>query len=125
VLAVCALSIGCRRAPNFIPSSATSREALETALNTWVSGKRLGPIDTASPPIQVVDSAWFKGQRLSGYEILGEEKSQDGSPCFSVLLHKSSPKADESVRYIVTGRSPVWVYREDDYKRSQSWEGYK
>lgn len=126
VLAVCGLSIGCRRkAPDYIPSSDTSRQALETALNAWVNGQRAGPIETASPPIQVVDSVWWKGQRLASYEILSEETSPEGLPCFSVRLHKSKPPGDETVRYIVTGRSPVWVYREDDYKRSQSWEGLK
>lgn len=126
VLAVCSLGIGCsRKSPDFIPSSDTSRQALETALNAWVSGQRAGPIENASPPIQVVDSAWWKGQRLTSYEILDQETGQDGSPCFSVRLHKSKPRGDETVRYVVTGRSPVWVYREEDYKRSQSWEGLR
>jgi hypothetical protein len=125
VLAVCLISIGCRRkAPDYIPSAKTSREALDTALTAWVSGQPVGTINTASPPIQVVDSAWWKGQRLAGYEVLSEE-TRDGLPCFSVQLHKSRPRGEETVRYIVTGRSPVWVYREEDYKASQSWEGYK
>ena len=27
------------------------------------------------------------------------------------------PAGDQSVRYVVHGRDPVWVYREEDYKR--------
>jgi hypothetical protein len=126
VLAACELSMGCgRKAPDFIPSSKTGRQALEAALTAWVNGQRLGPINSVSPPIQVVDSAWWKGQRLAGYEILSEETDKNGLPCFSVRLHKSKPYGEETVRYLVTGRSQVWVYREEDYKSSQSWEGYK
>lgn len=125
VLAACVVSTGCRRSPNYIPSAKTGRQALEAALTAWVNGQRIGPIESASPPIQVVDSAWWKGQRLASFEILSEETSKEGLPCFSVRLHKSRPQGDETVRYLVTGQSPVWVYREEDYKSSQSWEGYK
>lgn len=126
VLALCAVSSGCgRKSPDYIPSAKTGREALETALSAWVNGQRIGPINTVSPPIQVVDSAWWKGQRLASYEVIGEEKNQDGLPCFSVRLHKSQPSGEETVRYLVTGKAQMWVYREDDYKRSQSWEGIR
>jgi hypothetical protein len=125
VLVACGVSTGCRRSPDYIPSVKTSREALETALSAWVNGQSVGPINTVSPPIQVVDTAWWKGQRLASYEVLGEETTKEGLPCFSVLLHKSKPSGDETVRYVITGKSPVWVYREEDYKKSQSWEGYK
>jgi hypothetical protein len=125
-LIVCGLSSGCgRKAPDYVPSSTSSREAVDAALTAWTRGQRIGPINTVSPPIQVVDSAWWKGQRLASYEIVSEETSADGLPCFTVRLHKSKPYREETVRYIVTGRSPMWVYREDDYKNSQSWGGYK
>jgi len=126
MLVSCGFSIGCgRRSPDYIPSVKTSREALDTALSAWVNGQPIGPINTVSPPIQVVDNAWWKGQRLAGYEVLDEETTKEGLPCFSVRLHKSAPSGEETVRYVITGKSPVWVYREEDYKKSQSWEGYK
>jgi hypothetical protein len=125
VLVACGASIGCHRSPDYIPSVKTSREALDTALSAWVNGQPIGPINTVSPPIQVVDTAWWKGQRLASYEVLDEETTKDGLPCFSVRLHKSAPSGEETVRYVITGKAPVWVYREEDYKKSQSWEGYK
>jgi hypothetical protein len=125
-LALCFVSSGCgRKSPDYIPSAKTGREALETALSAWVNGQPIGPINTVSPPIQVVDSAWWKGQRLASYEVIGEETTKEGLPCFSVRLHKSQPNGEETVRYLVTGTAQMWVYREEDYKRSQSWEGYK
>jgi hypothetical protein len=120
-----ACGAGCNRSPSFVPSSASSRQALEAVLGAWVNGQALGPVQTVSPPIQVVDSAWQKGQRLDSFEIIGEEKGKDGLPYFTVRLHKSRPQGEETVRYVVTGRSPMWVFREDDYKSTQSWEGYK
>ncbi len=125
VLGACGAGIGCHRSPDYIPSVKTSREALDTALSAWVNGQPIGPINTVSPPIQVVDTAWWKGQRLASYEVLDEETTKDGLPCFSVRLHKSAPSGEETVRYVITGKSPVWVYREEDYQKSQSWEGYK
>jgi hypothetical protein len=126
VLALCAVNNGCgRKSPDYIPSAQTGREALETALSAWVNGQPVGPINTVSPPIQVVDSAWWKGQRLTSFEVISEEKNQDGLPCFSVRLHKSRPPSEETVRYLVTGTAQLWVYREEDYKKSQSWEGVK
>jgi predicted small lipoprotein YifL len=126
VLALCGACIGCgRKSPDYIPSAKTSREALDTALSAWVNGQPVGPINTVSPPIQVVDSAWWKGQRLASYEVIGEETTKEGLPCFSVRLHKSQPHGEETVRYLVTGKAQMWIYREEDYKNSQSWEGYK
>lgn len=125
LLGLSACGLGCNPSPSFVPSSASSRQALEAALGAWVNGQPLGPVQTVSPPIQVVDSAWQKGQRLDSFEIVGEEKGKDGLPYFTVRLHKSRPQGEETVRYVVTGRSPMWVFREDDYKSTQSWEGYK
>jgi predicted small lipoprotein YifL len=126
VFLACGITAGCgRKKPDYIPSAASSREALEAALNAWVSGQRIGPIQTVSPAIQVVDSAWWKGQRLASYEIVSEETCSEGLPCYTVRLHKSKPYGEETARYIVTGRAQMWVYREEDYKSSQSWGGYK
>lgn len=125
-LVVLAIGGGCgRKAPDFIPSSDTARQSLETALMAWADGKPCGRIPTASPPIQVVDNAWWKGQRLASYEILDEEPERAEGHYFNVRLRKSKPAKEETVRYVVTGRSPVWVYREEDYKNSQGWGGYK
>jgi hypothetical protein len=125
VLFTCGIE-GCgSRAPNNTPSTDDARKALEEALTAWRSGKPVGLIDTASPPIQVVDSNWWKKKRLESYEILGEEPGRDGLVCFSVRLNMSKPNKTETVRYLVNGRSPLWVYREEDYKRSQSWDGYQ
>jgi hypothetical protein len=40
----------------------------------------------------------------------------------SVRVNLQTPGSSEMVRYVVKGRSPVWVYRQDDYQRSQNWQ---
>lgn len=103
----------------------TARQSLDAALTAWKNGQPAGEIRTVSPPVQVVDSVWAKGRKLESYEILNEETQADGLRLFSVRLNLGSPNASEEVRYIVKGRSPIWVSREEDHKRSQNWQAYK
>lgn len=124
-LAIGAGSAGCGRNKSYIPSTGSAHEALEAALTAWQNGHAVGTIDTASPPVQVVDTAWGKGQKLARYEILEEESRSDGNRWFTVRLHLQKPPGTQEVHYVVVGRSPLWVYREKDYKRSYNWEGYK
>ena len=108
-----------------VTSSETARQSLNAALTAWKNGQPAEEIKSVSPPVQIVDSVWAKGRKLESYEILNEETQADGVRCFSVRLNLENPKAGEEVRYVVKGQSPVWVYRQDDLKRSQSWQGYK
>ena len=85
-------------------------------MTAWRDGKPFGPID-AKPPVQVADSAWQAGQQVESFEI-GEEKDEgDGTKQFVVTMKMKKPPGDQTVRYYVHGRDPVWVYREEDYKR--------
>lgn len=122
-LVVCA-SIGCGRRNRYVPSASSGREALKAALTAWQNGQPVGTIKTVSPPVQAVDSGWSRGQTLAGYEILEEVTRSDGRRCFKVRLHLQNPAATQEVHYLVVGRSPLWIYREEDYKSAQGWEGY-
>jgi hypothetical protein len=103
----------------------TARQSLDAALTAWRNGQPTGELPNASPPVQVVDSVWAKGRKLESYEILNAGTETDGLRWFSVRLTLGNPNANEEVRYVVKGRSPVWVYRQEDLKRSQNWQGYK
>jgi hypothetical protein len=100
----------------YIPAKDTARRSLETALDVWVKDGRPGTVAGTSPTIEVVDSRWKAGQKLASYEILQQEPG-DGPPRFSVRLKLKKSPGDEVVRYVVLGRDPLWVYREDDYNR--------
>jgi prepilin-type N-terminal cleavage/methylation domain-containing protein len=95
------------------------------AQTAWQNGQPAGEMASVSPPVQVVDSVWAKGRKLQSYEILSEQTEADGLRSFLVRLNLEGPKGSEEVRYIVKGRSPVWIYRQEDHERARSWEGYK
>lgn len=118
---------GCgSKAPNYVPSRDASRQALETALNAWQNGGRVGKtIETASGRVQTVDSSWGKGKKLARFEILEEVSRPDGKRCFKARLHLQNPQDVQDVHYIVVGKDPLWIFREEDYKSYASWEGYK
>jgi hypothetical protein len=99
----------------FKPTSDEARSSLEAALTAWRDGKPYGSV-VATPPIQVGDSAWQAGDQVESFEI-GEELDDDGTKQFVVAFKMKKPPGDQSVRYYVHGRDPVWIYREDDYKR--------
>jgi len=117
---------GCGRgAQSFVPAEATARKALETALTAWKNGRAVGAIEGGDLPIQVLDSAWYKGHKLDSFEVLGDETDADGKRWYTVRLHMRKPPGTQTVRYLVTGRAALWIYREEDYKRSRNWEGFK
>jgi hypothetical protein len=99
----------------FKPTSDEARSSLEAALTAWRDGKPYGSV-VATPPIQVGDSAWQAGDQVESFEI-GEELDDDGTKQFVVAFKMKKPPGDQSVRYYVHGRDPVWIYREEDYKR--------
>jgi hypothetical protein len=100
----------------FAPTSDEARSSLKAALNAWRDGKPYGSVES-KPPVQVADSAWQAGQQVESFAI-GEEKDEgDATKQFTVTLKMKKPPGDQSVAYFVHGRDPVWVYRDEDYKR--------
>ncbi len=109
--------LGCqdRSYSKYVPAEGQARQALESALGAWKSGKKFGPVEGTSPTVQVVESRWQAGHKLRAFEVLGEEPS-DGPKVFSVRLSLQGREGQKVVRYVVLGKDPLWVYREDDYK---------
>lgn len=126
LLLVCACGSGCGGGKqSYVPSEGTARQALKTALTAWKNGQPAGAVEGGPAPIQVLDSDWYKGQKLDGFEILGDENAADGKRWFSVRLDLLKPRGTKTARYLVTGKSPLWIYRQEDYERSHNWEGFK
>ena len=100
----------------FTPTSGEARSSLEASLTAWRDGKPYASV-VATPPVQVADSAWQAGQQVESFERGEEQDDGDGIKQFVVAIKMKKPPGDQSVRYYVHGRDPVWVYREEDYKR--------
>jgi hypothetical protein len=116
------LAAGCggKGYERYVPSQKSARAALETALTAWQNGQPPGRIESGSPAIQATDSQWKAGKKLASYEIVDEEPG-DGPVWFSVRLKLQNAKKEQVVRYVVVGKDPLWVYREDDYKQVTNW----
>jgi hypothetical protein len=126
VLPLLALLAGCGgrdRYPSsdFTPPAETARQSLEAALNAWKEGRAPGMVEGTTPAVQVVDSQWRGGQKLDGFEVVGEDEA-DGTRQYSVRLSLKAPAAAKEVRYHVIGRDPVMIYRDEDYQRMINME---
>ena len=118
-LVLCALS-GCgtnRSQLDILPNEAKARVALEQALAAWKNGQKCGLIQDVSPKIQVMDAVWQAGDKLTAFEILQAE-DKPGPRWFAVKLTLESSAEPQQVRYAVLGLDPLWVYREEDYRKA-------
>jgi hypothetical protein len=112
---------GCGRNSNparLVPSTSVARGAIETVFAAWQRGDRPGVTSQGSPAIQMVDSLRESGSTLVKYEILAEA-SGDGPTRFSVRLQLDKPSREMELKYVVVGQDPIWVFREEEYERSQ------
>jgi hypothetical protein len=119
------LCAGCdsqRSDADFIPATASARQALDAALKAWQGGQSPGEVKDDARRINLSDSRWRDGYRLESYAIVKEEEGE-GAPWFAVRMTLKPPPqgkavpADQTVRYIVYGIDPLWISREEDYNR--------
>lgn len=117
------LGSGCSKSDpsRYIPAPAVAEESLRAALEAWRAGQPAGTVTSYNVPIQVADTHRRAGQKLKGYEILGEV-SVDGGRRFQVRLDLENPDAQEKVQYIVVGIDPLWVFRREDYDMITHWD---
>jgi hypothetical protein len=108
---------GCSRSgeAQLIPREATARQALETALGAWKEGRaKPAGLSFGDTRIEVLDATWNAGQKLQSFEIVSDQSSS-GPRWFTVKL--SLPKGQQTVKYAVLGKDPIWIYAEADYKK--------
>jgi hypothetical protein len=122
MLPMASLLVGCgANQAQYTPTSDEARTSLEASLTAWRDGKAYGSV-TATPPVQIADSVWQGGGQIESFQIGDEETDADGSKLFPVKLKMKKPPGDQSLRYVVRGRGPVWVFREEDYKRMNNMD---
>jgi hypothetical protein len=126
-LIVCLVSAGfsaCARqeeAQRYAPPPELARAAVEAVLVDWQAGRPPAQIDRLPVTVQVVDQQRNKGQVLEEFEILGEAPG-NAPRCFAVRLKLRSPEAEATVRYVVVGINPLWVFRQEDFDMLSHWD---
>lgn len=69
---------GCSDGPRNAPvDTAKARDTLKAALESWKRGEKAEQLQSASPPIFVIDQEWQAGVALKDYKILGDGIEQD------------------------------------------------
>ena len=103
---------------SYHPPAATSRDALTGALDTWKEGRENpGLLDEFEPNLQVADPSWADGRKLQSFEIVSEEQIPDGPQKFTVKLTLADVPEPQTVTYVVLGKDPIWIMREEEYQR--------
>lgn len=111
------LAAGCKdEVKNYTPSESNARAALETALTQWRDGQaKPAEFPLGKVKVQVADQNWEAGQKLQGFEILGDDAATSGPRAFTVKL--KTGKGDQTTKYYVFGIDPLQIYSEPDYKK--------
>jgi hypothetical protein len=124
VIALLGICVGCGGAPEkkYIPQASIARGALKAALEHWKSGAKHGPIEGFNVPVNVFDARWQNGKKLESFEILSEVPS-DGPKIFLVKMKLDEDKAENEVTYLIVGKDPLLVFREQDYKKASGTGG--
>ncbi len=126
-LAIAWVAAGCQPAPSGpaeleAPGLEPARAVLIASLDAWKAGRRTSGVVTGSnPAVGVVDAA-RADRPLLEYEVVGPLMVADKSRPFAVRLVLDEPREEVSTRYLVIGRDPLWVYRQDDFERMLHWE---
>ncbi len=120
LLALAGLLAGCSKGPtveSFRPHVDVAKEALTTALTAWQNGlEKPGLIETEEPAVQLVDSAWVAGAKLTSFEIV-QEFPEESPPKFSVMLTLEGTPAPQEATYYVVGKDPLQVMNKSEYER--------
>ncbi|MGO8753382.1 MAG: hypothetical protein ACLQNE_46190 [Thermoguttaceae bacterium] len=119
----CATALaGCSRSStkqSELLSQESAQQAMEEVLNAWKKGPAgSGKLSLGGAGIEVRDAARNSRQNLKTYEIHPEEP-QGAARWFTVKL--TLAKGEETVKYAVLGKDPIWVYSEQDFRSLSSW----
>ncbi|MBX9584204.1 MAG: hypothetical protein K2X87_28225 [Gemmataceae bacterium] len=117
-LALAAVLAGCSRGgrvEDFTPPADNARKALDAALAHWQAGNPPGAVPGTTPAVEVLDGRWGAGQKLKEYEVLREEPAEGTARTFAVRL--TTDKGTQEVKYMVLGIDPLWVYRDEEFRK--------
>jgi hypothetical protein len=115
------LAAGCSSSStgDYVPSENASKQALETALTAWQTGKPMARIENPdAAAVQPQDTEWKNGRKLASFEIGEELPTTEGPKQFAVRLTFQGAAKPVDTVYFVVGRDPLWVFRDRDYQRA-------
>jgi hypothetical protein len=100
--------------PNAPVDAQKARETLRTALESWKKGDASTALESASPPIYIIDPEWQAGAKLTDYEILGDGEEKDAHLFCKVRLKVRAPggkEAQQEVTFVISTAPNLTVSR--------------
>lgn len=97
IAAGCSGGGGPRNAP---VDEAKARDTLRSALDSWKRGEKVEQLQSASPPIYVIDPDWQSGAVLRDYQLVGEGTAMDANLSCPVRITVRVPGRGETTREV-------------------------
>lgn len=117
---VLAMLPGCGGASpeDYSPDTATARDSLDAALAAWQKGGKAAELAAGTPAVYFVDFQWDNGKALESYQIVEETPAVvESEKRYKVVLKLKDPAKEEQAEYIAVGKAPLWIFRDEDYKK--------
>jgi hypothetical protein len=110
------LAFGCSEGPpqNEPVNADRAREVLRTALDSWKSGDKADALQSATPPIYVIDNEWQSGAVLVDYALVNDGEEKDAHLFCPVKLTVRVPNGREvsqEVIYVISTAPNLTVSR--------------
>jgi len=106
---------GCSDAPRNAPvDAAKARDALRTALESWKRGETVAHLQSASPPIYVIDPEWQTGAVLKEFKVVNDGTPLDANlhcPVRLTLRTGGRPDTTREVTFVVSSAPNLTVSR--------------
>jgi hypothetical protein len=110
-----ALALGCSQGNRNAPVQAEkARETLRAALESWKKGDRVDALQSAAPPIYVIDTEWQGGAKLKDYQIVSDGDEKDAHlycPVKLTLQDRGGQEVKKEVIYIISTAPNLTVSR--------------
>jgi hypothetical protein len=106
---------GCSRGFKNAPVNAPkARETLRTALESWKKGDKDDALQSAAPPIYVIDMDWRAGARLRDYRIVNDGEEKDAHlfcPVKLTLQYAGGKEVTTEVTFVIATAPNLAVSR--------------
>lgn len=110
------IASGCSKGFDNAPVDVSlARETLQKALDSWKKGDKVDALQSATPPIYVIDMEWQGGSALKDYEIVGPGEAKDAHLMCQVKLTVRAPGSGKETKkeqtYVISTAPNLTVSR--------------
>lgn len=105
---------GCSGPVNTPVDAAKARDALRAALDSWKRGDKIEQMQSASPPVYVIDPEWQAGAVLKEYKLVNDGTELDANlhcPVRITVKPAGGAESTREVTYIISTAPNLTVSR--------------